>query len=839
MHKAEEEVSARQKEEYARWSQNGGVDPKSPIGTAAAFNKARKEALLMANTSLLYEYATEELLASLQSLRRKKRQLFDTTGSDNFLAFPTGFGLNNDFADALQEVDLTGLITGPIRPIEPECPDRDGPELCNELSPFRTHSGYCNNLKNPNLGKSLATFSRLMPPVYENGVSKPRMTGSSGRPLPSPRLVSTMIHADISNLHNRYSMMLMQFSQFLDHDITFTPVHRGFFASIPDCRSCDSAITVHPECMPIPIPRGDHFYPQINQTSGQRVCIAFMRSLPGQQHLGPREQINQNSAFIDAAHIYGEHECQGRELRSNYGGRMNVTRHPVHGKDLLPQSPVHPECKSPSGYCFIAGDGRASEQPALTVIHTIFMREHNRIAEGLQRVNPHWDDELLYQHARRIVTATWQHLVYNEYLPRLLGWNAVNLYGLKLRPNGYYKGYSDQCNPNVVNEFATAAFRIGHSLLRPHIPRMGPNYHPVDPPILLRDGFFNPDMIYQANMVDEIVRGLISTPVETLDQFITGEITNHLFEDKRIPFSGIDLAALNIQRGRDHALHSYNDYRAICNLKRATTFEDLAREIPQEVIQRFKRIYATVDDIDLFPGGMSERPVQGGIVGPTFACIIGIQFRQLRKCDRFWYETDNAATKFTEQQLAEIRKITLSKVLCENMDHPEEIQRSAFDQPSSFLNPRVPCQSIPDINLNAWKENKQGCHIHGHHISVGGTAVPTPCSSCACTAQGAQCASLRVTDCNQLLREWSREAVLRDEVCTTQCGFLLRDTTTQPSGLSAVIPEVTFTTNGPPNTRTNGGRRIPIDLLPPPFRNQRRLKGPGFPGFKIPPYLSG
>lgn len=50
-------------------------------------------------------------------------------------------------------------------------------------------------------------------------------------------------------------------------------------------------------------------------------------------------------------------------------------------------------------------------------------------------------------------------------------------------------------------------------------------------------------------MVDEIVRGLITTPVETLDQFITGEITNHLFEDKRIPFSGIDLAALNIQRG--------------------------------------------------------------------------------------------------------------------------------------------------------------------------------------------------------------------------------------------------------------------------------------------------
>lgn len=87
---------------------------------------------------------------------------------------------------------------------------------------------------------------------------------------------------------------------------------------------------------------------------------------------------------------------------------------------------------------------------------------------------------------------------------------------------------------------------------------------------------------------------------------------------------------------RDHGIPSYNNYRALCNLKRAATFEDLSREIPTEVIARFKRIYATVDDIDLFPGGMSERPLQGGLVGPTFACIIAIQFRQLRKCDRFW-----------------------------------------------------------------------------------------------------------------------------------------------------------------------------------------------------------
>lgn len=72
----------------------------------------------------------------------------------------------------------------------------------------------------------------------------------------------------------------------------------GFFTSIPDCRTCDSAYTVHPECMPIPIPHGDHFYPQINQTTGAPVCIAFMRSLPGQQHLGKRIVLNNRLPFL-------------------------------------------------------------------------------------------------------------------------------------------------------------------------------------------------------------------------------------------------------------------------------------------------------------------------------------------------------------------------------------------------------------------------------------------------------------------------------------------------------------------------------------------------------------
>ena len=201
-----------------------------------------------------------------------------------------------------------------------------------------------------------------------------------------------------------------------------TPVSRGVNEAVLNCRDCDAPTNVHPECWPIPIPSNDPFFPRVNTQTGRPICLPFTRSLPGQQNLGARQQVNQNTAFIDASHIYGQTVCDSNKLRAFSGGRLNSTLSPFGGQTLLPQSNLKPECQASSRLCFEAGDSRVTENPGLSVLHTSMLREHNRIATELQALNRNWDDERLFQTSRRIVNAIWQHVSFNEYLPRVLGW---------------------------------------------------------------------------------------------------------------------------------------------------------------------------------------------------------------------------------------------------------------------------------------------------------------------------------------------------------------------------------------------------------------------------------
>ena len=109
----------------------------------------------------------------------------------------------------------------------------------------------------------------------------------------------------------------------------------------------------------------------------------------------------------------------------------------------------------------------------------------------------------------------------------------------------------------------------------------------------------------------------------------------------------MDLVALNIQRGRDHGLPGYNEYRDLCRLGKARDFADLQPIIHPRKISLLQSIYEDVDDIDLFIGGIFETPLQGALVGPTFVCIIGDQFVRLQKGDRFFYSNGGEDHSFT------------------------------------------------------------------------------------------------------------------------------------------------------------------------------------------------
>ncbi|KAG8175633.1 hypothetical protein JTE90_001062 [Oedothorax gibbosus] len=745
------------------FSNNIGVaDFRSAEAVHHVFLRPKREAMLISNKSLVLELASQQYMQDTHISKDLERRPSDDEVSS--------------MMSALSSQDVEDYIHV-VRGGEGNCRlEEDEATLpCDHTTPFRSASGWCNNIQNPHRGKSLVTFQRLLPPKYQDGVSAARTMGVSGRPLPSARLVSSVVHPDSAAPHGRYSLALMQWGQFLDHDITLTPMHEALERQPLDCKSCDSASTVHPECLPIPIPTGDPFFPHLHQ-NGSRNCISFARSLAGQLTLGRREQMDQVTAYIDSSNMYGSDACEARMLRSPFGGRLNSTKHPFGGKDLLPQDTTNVECRVPSGVCFESGDIRASEQPALTSMHTLWMREHNRMADILHGINPHWDEETLYQQVRRIVSAMMQHITYSEFLPRVLGEKMLkdlDLVSTRFR-------YDPACSATVYNEFAAAAYRFGHTLLKPVLPRLGPGYVQKEP-VRLRDVFFNPDLLYERNAVDEILRGLLSTSVETFDHSITSEVTNHLFEDRKKAFSGMDLVALNLQRGRDHGLQPYTAYRALCdgNDTRPTRFEDLKSLIPADIVERMKKVYEHVDDIDLFTGGIAEKPMYGALVGPTFGCIISRQFTNLRNCDRFWYETQDPFLRFTQDQLTEIRQTRLAKVICDNSDTIDAVQLKAMDIPDDFLNPRVPCRNIRSIDLRFWRDHKSCDYVtddgnrrinvimgHSHRIS--------PCVTCSCTKEGMVCQSMKISNCFQLATSYTREKILEDDVCKVQCAFAFR-----------------------------------------------------------------
>ncbi|GBM89563.1 Peroxidasin [Araneus ventricosus] len=582
---------------------------------------------------------------------------------------------------------------------------------CDFNSPFyRSMDGSCNNLEHPCWGKSGEPYQRWLPPVYADGVNEMRRRADGG-PLPSPRQVYQWLVSQTQQGPNTtyptLSNLAVFWGQMMAHEIVLTPgvtvkIIKGkkFEDIAPNCCSPN---TRHPECMPIVMDYEDGFYERGH-------CLAIVRSaayayspfsctpLSLGQH---REQMNHLTAFIDASLVYGSSEEEMRKLREHGGTGAKLAMDYSTGWSYPPRKDR--PCKAGQSVCdkrcFHAGERRANENPFLAALHTLWDREHNRLVDAL-RIR-RWPEETLFHVVRKIVGALMQHITYKEYLPRILGEELTDILQLSVPTKNYR--YDPNLNPTIYNVFATAAFRYGHSMLAERYQRVGRS--PGTSPLLSGDFFSMDDYCSpHGDPVASLLSAQAHQRAQRVDNLFSRQVTNHLFA-KKMNDPGLDLFSINVQRGRDHGLPPYTKWREVCGLPKVNDYSDLRHYLPEHVIDRLAAVYGPggVHEIDLFAAGISEFPVNGGLMGPTFTCVVSHQFKLLKFGDRFWYENTHNPGKFSNEQIASIQKTTLASMLCRNSD-VREIHRNIFEVESPS-NPRVPCSVIlheTDLDVNLW-----------------------------------------------------------------------------------------------------------------------------------------
>ncbi|CAK1544082.1 unnamed protein product [Leptosia nina] len=577
------------------------------------------------------------------------------------------------------------------------------PESC-EKSRYRTYDGSCNNLENPGWGIPQQPYKRLLPFNYADGISKFPVS-VTGEELPNVREISQTAFPDKVVQDPKWNLNAQQWGQFVSHDMSLTA------STDSNAVCCDANGQLGPDaftdpvCAPIIIPSNDTTHgPQGTQ------CLNFVRTVTTRDRNctssdAPAQPISVVSAYMDLSMVYGNSESQANELRSFQGGRLlTVVR---DGREWPPQNPnVADNCgrvELSDEPCYLTGDSRMNQNPQLAILHIVLLREHNRIADSLAALNPSWDDEKIFQEARRIHIAENQHINYYEYLPVFLGNDYLVKHKLIYpEAEGYVDDYDPKVDPAVSDEHATAAYRHFHTLIQGYLHLITEDRQ-LEAYTRLSDWFNRPIIVEVRDFFDKLTLGLISQPQSLRDQFWDSEVTQYLFRRNRT--FGSDLRSLDIQRGRDHGLGNYIDTRSVCGLPVPTSFQDMTDYISQPNVDILATIYKDIRDVELFVAASLEESAPNTEVGPTFLCLLAEQFYRTRVSDRYFYENGaDPEIAFTLDQLRSIRSgSSMARLLCDNADKIQFMQPRAFELVSEGNVP-VPCDSLPKIDLSLWQE---------------------------------------------------------------------------------------------------------------------------------------
>lgn len=494
----------------------------------------------------------------------------------------------------------------------------------------RNMDEHGNNSEHPQWGAAGARLRRMAPAAYADGVSAP-----AGADRPSARAISNAIVAQSESIPSRAGLsgFVFQWGQFVDHDLDLT------------------ALADPPEEFDIPVPASD---PTFDPTNIGTAVIPFLRSkydpTTGTGPDNPRQQVNEITSFLDASMVYGSSNDRAHALRTLSGGKMRTSAGnllPLNTRGLAnaDNGTAHPE------QYYVAGDLRVNEQPGLTAMHTLFVREHNRWCDELAQAHPTWSDEDLYQEARRRVSALVQIITFKEFLPTLLGPFAPSVDG----------PYKPNVDPTIATEFSAALYRVGHTMLPPELPRVQNDGTPApEGPLPLAEAFFLPGNMSHPGEIDSLLKGLATLTQQEIDSHVVDGVRNFLVGDP-IPGVVLDLTSLNLQRARDHGLPSYNQLRTAVGLAPKSSLADISSDL--QVERAFASVYVSIDDVDPWVGGISEDHAPDAQVGELIATVLADQFTRLRDGDLFWYRRDPA---FSASELATLEATRLSDVIRRN-----------------------------------------------------------------------------------------------------------------------------------------------------------------------------
>ncbi|GAA0586243.1 hypothetical protein GCM10009416_25770 [Craurococcus roseus] len=467
---------------------------------------------------------------------------------------------------------------------------------------FRSLDGAGNNRSDVGANAAGGAFVRLAPARFTDGAGE--MVGG-----PNPRTVSNLVVGEgeaAAPNGQGLSGMMYAWGQFIDHDMI---------------RSRSDGVSR----IDVEVPDGDPHFPDGSAILASRVVVD---PASGTGPDNPRAALNVSTGWLDGSVVYGTDPATAAALRLD-DGRMRTSE----GGNL----PVWDGA-------FAAGDPRAAENPSLTALQTLFVREHNWQVERLAAADPSLGGDELYERARAVVGAEIARITYDGFLPALLGEGA-------LAP---WRGYDPSADARILVEFAGAAWRWGHSTVSVETERKD-EYGAVEGEgFELRDVFFMPPGAFaEGSGADGFLRHLSTDLSQAMDARIVEDLRNFL-----VDFDvGQDLAALNIQRGRDLGLPTLNGMRDALGFDPYTDFDQITNDAA--TAGALREAFGEVGAIDLWTGGLSEALAPGAFVGPTFAAVIARQFEALRDGDRLWYE--NAG--FDAETLAAIEGATLSGLI--------------------------------------------------------------------------------------------------------------------------------------------------------------------------------